>query len=62
VSKLVKIAGVLAIAVFVVAAKQLSSGGTQGTVPSFTAASSISPAELTRGVGPLRETQVDRLY
>ena len=64
VSKLIKIAAILGIAALVIAAKQLSSPGTDGSVPALTVttATSISPAELTRGVGPLPETQVDSLY
>lgn len=64
VSKLIKIAAILGIAALVIAAKQLSSLGTDGAVPalSATTATSISPAELTRGVGPLAETQIDSLY
>lgn len=63
-SKLIKIATILAIAVLVVAAKQMSFTGTDGTAPSLAATpgSSISPADLTRGVGPLPETQVDSFF
>lgn len=63
-SKLIKIATILAIAALVVAAKQMSFSGIDGTVPSLaaTTGSSISPADLTRGVGPLPETQVDSFY
>lgn len=63
-SKFIKIATILAIAALVVAAKQMSSPGTNGTAPSLaaTTGSSISPADLTRGVGPLAETQVDSFY
>ena len=63
-SKLIKIAAILGIAALVIAAKQLSSSGTDGSVPALaaTTATSISPADLMRGVGPLPETQVDSLY
>jgi hypothetical protein len=61
-SKFIKIATIVGIAALAIAAKQLSSSGLTGAVPSLTAASSISPAELTRGVGPLPETQIDSLY
>jgi hypothetical protein len=63
VSKLIKIAGILGIAALVIAAKQLSPLGI-GTVPTVaaTAATSISPADLMRGVGPLPETQIDSLF
>jgi hypothetical protein len=61
-SKFIKIAGIIGIAALAVAAKQLSFPGVTGAAPSFTAAPSVSPAELTRGIGPLPETQIDSLY
>ena len=62
-SKRIKIAAILGIAALVIAARQLSSSGADRSVAALTATTtSISPAELTRGVGPLPETQIDSLY
>ena len=57
-SKFVKLALIIAIAAVAMAAKQLMpSGGDK-----VAAAVSVSPAELTRVVGPLRESKVESLF
>jgi len=58
-SKFAKLALIIAVAAIAMAAKQfMPSGGDKVAI----AAISISPAELTRVVGPLRESKVESLY
>ncbi len=63
-SKVVKIAAILGVAVVVIAAKQFSSPNADKSVVALSAApaASVSPEELMRDIGPLRETQIDSLY
>jgi hypothetical protein len=59
-SKLMKIAAILAVAVVAIAAKQLASpGADKATVAS---APSVSPAELTKSVGQLPELKIENLF
>jgi hypothetical protein len=61
-SKLVKIAVILAVAVVAIAARQLSSPIPAGAALSLAPPSSVSPAELMHRAGPLPETQVDSYF
>ena len=59
-SKLVKIAVILAVAAVAIAAKQFASPGTdKGAV---SAASSVSPADITKSAGPLPELKIENLF
>ena len=59
-SKLIKLALIVAIAGVAIAAKQVTSPGTDhaGYGPS----AAISPTEITNGVGLLTETPVDNVF
>jgi hypothetical protein len=59
-SKLVKIAVILAVAVVAIAAKQFTSPGTDKVAVASTA--SVSPAELHKSVGPLPELKIENLF
>jgi hypothetical protein len=59
-SKLIKVAVILAVAVVAIAAKQFASPGADKATPS--SASSVSPAELTKSVGPLPELKIENLF
>jgi predicted lysophospholipase L1 biosynthesis ABC-type transport system permease subunit len=61
-SKLVKLALILAVAAVAMAAKQFTSPGTDKAALSLAPAASISPAALTHSAGPLPETKIDSLY
>ncbi len=63
-SKILKVAAILGVAVVVIAAKQFSSPNADKSAIALSAApaSSVSPEELMRDIGPLRETQIDSLY
>ena len=59
-SKLIKVALILAVAAVAIAAKQLTAPGTDKAA--LAPAASVSPAALTHSAGPLPETQIDSLY
>jgi len=59
-SKLIKIAVILAVAAVAIAAKQFVSPGANKAAPS--SASSVSPAELTKSAGPLSELKIENLF
>jgi hypothetical protein len=61
-SKLIKLALILAVAAVAMAAKQFSSPSTDKAALSLMPAASISPAALTHSAGPLPETKIDSLY
>jgi predicted lysophospholipase L1 biosynthesis ABC-type transport system permease subunit len=61
-SKLVKLALILAVAAVAMAAKQFTAPGTDKVALSLAPAASISPAALTHSAGPLPETKIDSLY
>ena len=61
-SKLIKIAVILAVAAIAIAAKQYASPISDMEALSLAPAASISPAQLMRDAGPLPETQVDSHY
>ncbi len=59
-SKLIKIAVILAVAVVAIAATQFTSPSADKTA--LSSASSISPAELTKDAGPLPELKIENLF
>jgi len=59
-SKLIKIAVILAVAAVAIAAKQIATPGTDNAAVS--SASSVSPAELTKRAGPLPELKIENLF
>lgn len=61
-SKLIKVAVIIAVAAVAIAAKQFSSSATDKAALSMTPASSISPAQLMRDAGPLADTKVDSYF
>jgi hypothetical protein len=61
-SKLVKLALILAVAAVAMAAKQLTVRGTDKTAAALSAAAGISPELLMRSAGPMTETPVDSYY
>ncbi len=63
-SKLVKLAAILAVAAVAIAAKQFSSPTPDKSTIGLAAAptASVSPADLMRTIGPLPETKVGSLY
>jgi hypothetical protein len=60
-SKLIKIAAILAIAAVAIAAKQLTAPGVDMSAEAqlVTPATSVAPMEMMRKVGQLPETKVD---
>jgi ABC-type molybdate transport system substrate-binding protein len=61
-SKLIKIAAILAVAAVAIAAKQFASPATDTAALSVAPASSISPLELMHHTGPLPESKVDSYF
>jgi hypothetical protein len=61
-SKLIKIAVILAVAAVAIAAKQLAAPATDKAALSLAPASSIEPVELMHRSGPLPETKVDSYF
>ena len=61
-SKLIKIAVILAVAAVAIAAKQFASPATDGAALSLAPAPSISPAELTHRAGALPELKIENLF
>lgn len=61
-SKVIKIAVIVAAGVVLISAKQYASSNANKPVVALSAGSSISTDELMRDVGPLRETQIDSLF
>ena len=61
-SKLIKVALILAVAAVAIAAKQLTVLGTDKTAPALSAAAGISPELLMRSAGPMTETPVESYY
>jgi hypothetical protein len=60
-SKLMKVAVILAVAAVAIAAKQLSSPTTD-TAAVSTPASSVSPSEITHRAGQLPELKIENLF
>jgi hypothetical protein len=61
-SKLIKLALILAVAAVAIAAKQLTVPGTDKTAAALSAAAGISPELLLRSAGPMTETPVESYY
>ena len=61
-SKLVKIAVILAVAAVAIAAKQFASPTTDKAALSLAPAASVSPAELTHRSGQLPELKIENLF
>ena len=58
-SKLIKIAAILAVAAIAIAAKQLTPAGVDLSADGRLAAASVAPMDMMIHVGPLPETKVD---
>lgn len=61
-SKLIKIAVILAVAAVAIAAKQFATPGTDKAALSMTPGSSVSPNELMRRSGELPELKIENLF
>ncbi len=61
-SKLVKVAVILAIAAVAIAAKQFASPTTDKTALSLTPTSSVSPSEIMRRSQELPELKIENLF
>lgn len=61
-SKLIKIAVILAVAAVAIAAKQLTAVDTSAEAQLVTPAASVAPLELMRKAGQLPVTKVDSLF
>ena len=61
-SKVIKIAAVIAIAAVAIAAKQLTPAGVDLSADGQLAAASVAPMDMMIHVGQLPETKVESLY
>ena len=61
-SKLIKIAAILAVAAVAIAAKQFSSAAPDKAALSATPASSVSPMEMMRRTGELPALKIENLF
>ena len=57
-SRLIKVAAILAIAAATLAARQLTLHGADGAAPLATQAPTIAPGDMMRKAGPLPQTEV----
>jgi hypothetical protein len=61
-SKLIKVAVIIAVAAVAIAAKQYASPTTDSAALSVVPGASVSPSEITRHSGPLPELKIENLF